>query len=139
MTNVKDACIKLGLDKETLFLLRDKNLDKGKDWKGLDHAPWFFPEGMGKLETLLRANEKEVAEEMQKATEAPVVELRVIEGALNKRFVWAEDMERHRRVACLIPNRFVGKLKGKYIQAERIESESGTSYRHVWFKEHDIK
>lgn len=138
MTNVKDACIKLGISKETLFLLRDKNLDQGKDWKGLKHAPWFFPEGMEKLENALKANEQEVQEELKAVTEAPVVELRVIEPALNKKFVWAEDMERHRRVACLIPNRFVGKLKGKFIKAERIDSDSGTSYRHSWFKDHNL-
>lgn len=138
MTNVKDAAERLGISKETLFLLRDKNLEKGKDWKGLPHAPWFFPEGMAKLEEVLKANEAEIQQELQAVVEAPLVELRVIEPALNKRFVWAEDMERHRRVACLVPNRFVGKLRGKFIMAERIDSDSGTSYRHSWFKEHNL-
>ncbi len=129
MLNVKDACAALGVDRETLFLLRDKNLESGKDYKGLPHAPWFTEEAIEKL--------KEIQE--RELTEAPVVELRVIEGAANRRFVWAEDMELHRRVACLIPARFIGKLKGKYIKAERIVSASGTSYRHSWFKEHNIK
>lgn len=125
MINAKDACEQLGIDKETLFKLRDKHLAKDTDWKGLAHNPWFTEEAIEKLK----------AAQETALTEAPVVTVRVIDHARNRKFVHAWDDETKKNVAVLIPVRFSGKLKGKFIQAERIESASGVSYRHVWFKE----
>lgn len=134
MINAKDACQQLGVDKETLFSLRDKFLlhdktaDTGNHWRGLPTAPWFTEDAIAFL--------KEQQEEQ--LTTAPVVQLRVIEHARNDKFVHAWDAERMKNVACLIPSRYKGKLKGKFIQAERIESASGASYRHIWFKERGL-
>lgn len=124
MTNAKDACEKLKIDRGSLLAMRDKILEKGKDWKGADHLPWFTDEAMALLESAL---------ELKEVIEPKLIQIKVLQQASNPRFVWAYDDSRQQRVACLIPAMYTNRLVGKVIDAERIEDESGVTYRHSFF------
>ena len=118
-TRLKDAAEKLGKTPDEVLAMRDSLLTQEKHWKGTGKLIWLTDEGMDVLE-------RSITEPLTVAKRIPV---KVIKQAKNPRWVFAQHPDGH-KIPVVIPRRMSGKLDGKFIKVEVIESETGITYRH---------
>lgn len=74
-------------------------------------------------------HEINLPEELQQET----LNAKFLHDANNKRYVFAQIEGVEGKQAVLIPRRFAGKLRNKNFKVERIEDNTGVSYRHEDF------
>lgn len=74
-------------------------------------------------------HEINLPEELQQET----LNAKFLHEANNRRFVFAKIQDVEGKHPVLIPKRLAGKLRGKNFKVERIEDNSGVSYRHEDF------
>lgn len=74
-------------------------------------------------------NELSMPEEIQ----LKIYKARFLHGANNSNYVFAKVEDHPNKHPVLIPRKFKGKLKNKFFEVEKIEDNSGFSFRHIDF------
>lgn len=62
-----------------------------------------------------------------------IYKARFLHGANNPNYVFAKIDEHQNKHPVLIPRKYKGKLKNKFFEVEKIEDNTGVSFRHIDF------
>lgn len=62
-----------------------------------------------------------------------IYKARFLHGANNPNYVFAKIDEHQNKHPVLIPRKYKGKLKDKFFEVEKIEDNTGVSFRHIDF------